>query len=405
MNSKKAMREACMNIAIFTNNYKPFIGGVPISIERLSDSLKEQGHKVYIFAPEYPEYEEEDGVIRVPLLKYLPTKNFDFPIANIFSREIERRFRSLNIDVVHIHHPFWMGKLGLSLSNKYEIPCIFTYHTRYEKYIHNMPFSTLISSTVIDSKVRRFMERCDEIIAPSSCIKKYLNGLSEESSVNIVPTGLSEMAVSKDDDKVREIKSRYCEDGELLLCSVARLTEEKNLYTLITNLKRLKDITNTKFKCIIIGNGPEKDRLEYLIKYYELEETVMLIGTVKQQEIGSYYKASDLFVFNSLSETQGLVVAEAMINETPVVALDATGVRDVVVDDKNGYLAKDNNEFVAYCSMVLEDEELLKRLARESLVTARRLTSDSLAKKMVKVYNRAYKREVTRWTRVLSYLR
>lgn len=108
-----------MRIAMMTNNYLPFVGGVPISIERLANGLRELGNEVFIFAPSYEEQDEEDGVIRIRSLEKKLDGNCVIP--NIFDPELERQFRSLDIDMIHVHHPMVMGYAGLYLGKRYGV--------------------------------------------------------------------------------------------------------------------------------------------------------------------------------------------------------------------------------------------------------------------------------------------
>ena len=127
-----------MRIAMFTNNYKPFIGGVPISIERLSNGLRKLGREVVVFAPDYGVCETEEHVVRY---KTIYQKNRDgLMIGNCFDSKIERQFLEGRFDVIHVHHPMISGFAALYLEKKYGIPVAYTYHTRYEDYLHYIGF-------------------------------------------------------------------------------------------------------------------------------------------------------------------------------------------------------------------------------------------------------------------------
>ena len=126
-----------MNIAMFTNVYKPFVGGVPVSIDRLAKSLKEKGHNVYIFAPDYPDkVMGEEDIIRCKLIAFYNSEKFDIPVADVMSSQMKSQFLKMDIDIVHVHHPFWMVDRGRHLARVKDVPVIFTYHTRYEEYLH-----------------------------------------------------------------------------------------------------------------------------------------------------------------------------------------------------------------------------------------------------------------------------
>ena len=136
-----------MNIAMFTNNYKPFIGGVPISIERLSEGLRSLGHRVTVFAPE-PEgklsAEQEKDVVRFKV--FYRKADRGMVLGNCFDRKIEAFFREGNFDVIHVHHPVLVGQTALYLGKKYNIPVAYTYHTRYEEYLHHFKLYEAMAS-------------------------------------------------------------------------------------------------------------------------------------------------------------------------------------------------------------------------------------------------------------------
>ena len=181
-----------LNIAMFTNNYFPFIGGVPISIDRLTKGLLIKGHKVVIFAPKYPIKTLEDAnVIRCKLLIYFKTKPFNFAIVNIFSPQIEKIFTAQNFDIIHVHHPFWMGIKGLELGKKYGLPVILTYHTRLEKYAHNLPlFKQTFENIASHKLIRIFSQKCNAIIAPTNSAKEYLANIGVSRDKTVLPTGV-----------------------------------------------------------------------------------------------------------------------------------------------------------------------------------------------------------------------
>ena len=122
-----------MKIALMTNNYKPFMGGVPISIERLKKGLEVLGHQVTVFAPTYEEQVEEENVFRYAtcMRKFIG----GIVLPNPFDRRIEEEFQKHDFDIIHVHHPMLIGRTAVYLSRKYNVPLAFTYHTRYEQYV------------------------------------------------------------------------------------------------------------------------------------------------------------------------------------------------------------------------------------------------------------------------------
>ena len=132
-----------MKIAMMTNNYKPFIGGVPISVERLAKGLRALGHEVCIFAPEYEgEEEPEEDVVRYRSHKRKLSNGMVFP--SMFDPCIRQEFEMREFDLIHVHQPMVMGNVAKLYSKRYGIPLVFTWHTRYEEYLHYLrPFANL----------------------------------------------------------------------------------------------------------------------------------------------------------------------------------------------------------------------------------------------------------------------
>lgn len=323
-----------MKIAMMTNNYKPFVAGVPISIERLAESLRAQGHEVVVFAPDYEGQEEETDVIRYKAL--IKGVSGGFSVPNSLDGKIERKFREGNFDLIHVHHPMMIGRTALYLSQKYQVPLVFTYHTRYEQYLHYIGLSKL--RKIIPAYIRNYTRGCDLVLAPTLLMKDYLEQIQVGTEVKVLPTGLPESSFQHDKEKAARLREQLAGDKKYLFCTVARLAEEKNLAFLLRCMKRYKDMKGDDFRLALVGDGPKRKELKKLTDTLGLEKEVIFVGRAANEEIKNYCYAADLFLFSSLTETQGIVLLESMAVGTPVLALKATGVVDVVVNGKNGYM-------------------------------------------------------------------
>lgn len=389
---KAPVPDGKLNIAMFTNNYFPFLGGVPVSIRRLAVALRNKGNNVVIFAPQYPgTVETEEGVVRCKLLNYRKTGKFDFAIANIYSPDINREFLKNKYDIIHVHHPFWMGKKGLKLGLKYDIPVILTYHTRLEMYSENLPVFKLVFKNIISHRItRKFAQKCDAIIAPTLSVKEYLVNVGVSRQKLVLPTGIDfEKYNVIDEDFINDIRRSYDPDGEILLCSVSRLAVEKNINFLIQGLKYVKENTDIRFKCIIIGNGPERENIKGLIDESSLSGEVVMIGSVDPEKIAGYYLASDLFVFSSISETQGMVLLEAMAGKCPVVCVRSSGTDDVIKDGYNGY--KTSMEIETWAAKViclLENKDALKTMSSNAFSYAHNFSMEKMADRVESFYKK-----------------
>lgn len=398
-----------MRIAMMTNNYKPFIGGVPISIDRLSRALRSLGHEVYIFAPSYEEQEPEKDVIRYKTLKHKLHGN-EMVIPNIIDTSIEERFKELKIDLIHVHHPMLIGWTALYLGKKYKIPVTYTYHTRYERYVHYLsPFNKLEELCLLkEGKVKNKLSRatlylvknkliplgteifancCDTVFAPSKSMEEYLIENKVSSNIEILPTGLSENYFYEDTEKVNKIRRTYLKNKKFLFCTVSRLSKEKNIEFIIEGLKKLKEKVGDSFNTLIIGNGPLKEELKKRVNDYGMDSSVEFLSSIPNEEIGNYYRACDMFLFASTSETQGIVLIEAMAAGNPVVAVRGSGVVEVLKDGVNGYITDfDEDQWVERIIEVVGNEKEYRKLKEGAYETGREYSEESIGRRAEHFY-------------------
>lgn len=341
-----------MRIAMMTNNYKPFVGGVPISIERLADSLRDLGHSVYVFAPDYKSpVDDDEYTFRFPTMKHKIAGAI--PIPNLIYGYVKNAISTLDIDLIHVHHPVMIGNVATRIGKEFHIPVVFTYHTRYEQYLHYLtPFGylqnkanqgNLLGESILDFAQRqviqrylnRFLEKCDMVFAPTESIQNYLKPFHIDTPISIAPTGLPP-ACFENHIEATAIRKKYLQKKQYLFCTVSRLAKEKNLSFLLRGVSAVKKQLGDVFNVLILGDGPEKENLIALSQTLKIEENVFFIGEVSNHKISAYHQACDLFLFSSKSETQGIVLLEAMAAYLPVFAIRATGVSDVVVNGENG---------------------------------------------------------------------
>lgn len=396
-----------MKIAMMTNNYKPFVGGVPISVERLSEGLRRRGHEVCIFAPEYDEAEGElweRDVVRYR--SYEKRLKNGMVIPNVFDPRIREEFEWQNFDLIHVHQPMLIGNVAMHLSRKYKIPLVYTYHTRYEEYLHYLVKSCDKNGQEVTHRyleqgkkllphyMAAYMKQCDLILAPSTDMRDYLGEQKIQVPVKVLPTGLADSAFEEDAVRSGYIRDRYLRGRGSLLCTVSRLDKEKNLYFMLRCIQKLKEHLGNDFCMLLIGDGAERQRLECYAKELGIDEVVAFAGQVPNQEVKDYLFASDAFLFTSKSETQGIVLAEAMAARLPVVAVSACGVNDIVSDGVNGYLAREvEEEFAARVESILRDVEEMERLKSGAVKTAGDYRLDSIALQAEGCYWMALERE------------
>ncbi len=390
-----------MKIGIFSDTYIPQINGVSTSIEMLRKGLEKQGHKVYIVTvnPDNMKYIKEDRVLRIP---GVPIGIFDYRLTSVYPARALKTIKSWDLDVIHSQTEFGIGTFSRIIAKQYNIPLVHTYHTMYEDYIH------YITKGYFKNTGKKVVEHltlfyCDttakELIVPT---KKTYDLFKEKykvkKNVHIIPTGIEVKKYSKkyDDKIIDNLKEKIGikkDDKNLLF--VGRLGLEKSVDVLINNhIKIIKN--NPNCNLIVVGDGPERENLEKLVKEKKLEKKVFFTGKVPLDDIGKYYNLGDLFVTASKTETQGLTVLEAMAASLPVVAINDESFVDPIKNDYNGYLFNNNEEYVNYINELLADKEKLNKMSLNAYGSSHNYSSTTFAKNVLKVYKEAIKNKKTK---------
>lgn len=372
-----------MNIGYFTDSYRPYTSGVVRSIETFTRELKKLGHQVYIFAPMYKDCEKEPGVFRY--LSVPSPTNQDFTLAIPISLRARPLVRKLKLDIIHVHSPFLMGRLGAHVARAERIPLVYTYHTLYDKYVHYVPFAQELSSKVVQKIATDFSNRCDLVIVPTSVIGEVIRQNGVRTPLVNIPTGIEIDDYRKGDSQWLRQTYRIPEHHRILLF-VGRIGQEKNIEFLIRAFyqvqQRLPDTT-----LVLVGGGPQEQELKELVAALGISEKVVFTGTLEKKLVINCYLGADLFVFASVTETQGLVIGEAKAAGLPVVAIDAFGVKEMVTHGHSGFLCQlDQREFVSRITTLLEDHELYKKMSAAAQEEAQLISAEACAKRLVQAY-------------------
>ncbi|HKJ69216.1 MAG TPA: glycosyltransferase [bacterium] len=376
-----------MKILMMTNTYKPHVGGVAESVDRLTDACRRKGHRVLVVAPQFPDQpEDEEDIIRLPAIQNFNGSDFSMSLpAPLQLRKALDRFQP---EIIHTHHPYLLGDTALRVAAVRDIPLILTYHTMYEKYTHYVPAdSPLLKRFVIELSVR-FTNLCDHVIAPSQSVAEIIRERGTTAPVSVIPTGVDyDRFSSGDGGRIRRELS--LPDDAWVEGHVGRLAPEKNLDFLAQSVAEfLGEHSTAHF--LVAGDGPSRKSMETIFLNTTGMGRIHFLGVRQDQDLIDCYHAMDVFAFSSQSETQGLVLAEAMAAGVPVVALDGPGVRDVVEDGYNGILLEDRNE--AHFADALHDVYALldaqQKNRKQSIdETAQRFSSMKCADDVLQVYD------------------
>ncbi|MBL28884.1 MAG: glycosyl transferase family 1 [Rhodospirillaceae bacterium] len=327
-----------MKIVMMTNTYTPHVGGVARSVEAFTTEYRRRGHRVLVVAPEFDNMpEDEVDVVRIPAIQRF--NGSDFSLALTAPGFLSDRVEAFDPDVFHSHHPFLIGATALRLAHRTETPIVFTHHTMYEQYTHYVPGETKALQRFIVNLSTSYANLCDRVIAPSASVAATLRDRKVSTPIEVIPTGVDLSLYARGSGPgFRAIMG--IPEKAFVVGHLGRLAPEKNIEFLAEGVARfLTSRKNAHF--LVVGQGPSQNALKSVFAEHGLSERIHFAGTVQHPLLASAYKAMDVFAFASKSETQGMVLTEAIAAGVPLVALDAPGVHEVVRPGENGVLVRD----------------------------------------------------------------
>jgi glycosyltransferase involved in cell wall biosynthesis len=332
-----------MKILMITNTYLPHVGGVANSVAGFKKALQKRGHKVMVIAPHFEGEKFQKDVLRVEALQNFNGSDFSLSLPSLIFKN--KDIDAFNPDIIHAHHPFLLGISALRIARRREIPIVFTHHTLYERYTHYVPFESELLKKAAKKMAAQYCNLCDGVIAPSKSIQSLLYKREVSVPISVIPTGIERRTFSKKPTK--KTKELLNISHELFLVGhVSRLALEKNQFFLAKAVACfLQKNENTMFA--IAGSGEIEDDLKNIFITYNVLNKVSFLGNLQGDELLALYQRMDLFVFSSTSETQGMVLAEAMLAHTPIVALKAPAITEMISNTNGILVSKEDTKMFA----------------------------------------------------------
>ena len=329
-----------MRIGLFTNNYRPLVNGLATSVESFARAFRRAGHDVTVVAPRYPGgCPPEPGVLRVPGFRAPTHHAYVLPVASWPG--VGSTVAALQLDVFHAQHPLLLGAAAARWARQAGRPLVYTYHTHYDRYAHYVPGPSHLVARLAVRQAVAFANRADLVIAPGPAVARALLAHGVKTSVAIVPTGVALSPRSAGISRMEARRDLGLGEGDPLCLSVGRLAREKNQAFLLSAFALiLRDLPAARL--VLVGEGDDRPRLERLTRVFGIGERVRFVGAVPHEAVGDYYRAADLFLFPSTSETQGIVVLEAMAADLPVVAVASDAAADLLADGQGGILTPED---------------------------------------------------------------
>jgi 1,2-diacylglycerol 3-alpha-glucosyltransferase len=375
-----------VRIGIFTNCYLPMVNGVVGAIGLLKRGFEEQGHETHIFAPAFDDYRDtEERVYRYLALDL--TKEVKYPVAVPFSWKIQKIIDSLALDLIHCHHPFVLGPAGHKAARGKRIPTIYTFHTQYEQYSHYIPLPLNLVNWLSKRKIRNFCQSVAQITTPAESARELLISYGVTNPVAVIPNPTLLATAAGNGGAIR---ARYGLERQRVLITIGRIAAEKNLGLLLKSYRHiLNRIDPGSIRLMIVGDGPELEKLKQTSVALGLDDRVIFTGLVTPAEVPQYLAAADLFLMTSLSEVKPLSQLEALAAGVPLISVKAPGANDTIVDAVNGRLVPDDPvEIGEVVLQLLADEIKLARYKKAARRTAERYSHSKIAAEYLELFER-----------------
>ncbi|CAM2877921.1 glycosyltransferase [Rariglobus hedericola] len=392
-----------MKICMMTNTYLPHVGGVARSVSTFAEEYRQRKHQVLVIAPEFegkPLTKRAAAIVE----RVAAIQNFngsDFSVRLPLAATLSDRLDAFQSDIIHTHHPFLLGDTALRVAATKNVPVIFTHHTRYEDYTHYVPFDSPALKQVAINLSTEFANLCDGVIAPSESIAKLIKKRGVTSPIRVVPTGI-DVETFASGDGARFRKKFKIPAKAFVVGHLGRLAPEKNLGYLAEAVALFVKKTPTA-RFLVVGGGPSEDAIKATFAKHGAASQLILAGKHSGRSLADAYNAMDVFAFASFSETQGMVLAEAMAAGRPVVALNASGVREVMRHGKNGFMLPARTPaktFAAHLARLQAEPKLRRAFSKEARRTAEDFSKEHCAELALAFYEDI--RKATRRERLIT---
>ena len=359
-----------LKIGLFIDTFYPMVDGVIQVVDQYAKRLcKFCDVTVFTTKPRKGKTDTIEHPYKVVRCKVMAVPGQDYDLALPGSdKEFKKAVEEAELDIVHIHSPFTIGKIGVKYAKKHNIPVIATLHSQYKQDFHKATKMKWLAN-IMTSVIMKTFNKCDRCFAVNSKIAEiYYKDYKAKALPDVLLNGTDFFPVEDEDAALKLVNKKFNLDKDMpVFLFVGRLTNLKNIFFIAKALKKLKD-QGKKFKMFYVGSGPDENKLKDLVKELGLEDDVILTGRIMDRDLlkAIYFRAK-LFLFPSMYDANSLVQIEAASQKTPTIFLEGSATSASVTNDVNGFLAKnDIDAFAEKIKEVLENDELYEAVKKNA---------------------------------------
>ena len=376
-----------INIGLFIDTYFPMIDGVIMVVDNYAKKLSKYGN-VTVFAPSVDKKFDDSKlpykVVRCKSIK-LHFIDYSLPSPKV-DREFLKELDKSNLDIVHIHSPFTIGKIGISYAKKHNIPVVATMHSQFKQDFKRALKTNSLASVGTKIVIDVF-NKCDECWAVNSGIAKlYYEDYKYKEMPKVTTNATDLLPVDNRDESITRINKKHKLKDELVFLFVGRINKLKNIFFIVDSLKIYKEMNNN-FKMLFVGTGQDEEKLKEYVKELGLDKNVIFVGKVSNRdELRDYYVRSDLFLFPSLYDANSIVQIEASSQKLPCLFLDNAKTASDIKDNVTGFLSKeDPHVYASRINEIMTNKKLYNKVS-ENVFKELYVTWDDVAKDVYKRY-------------------
>ena len=338
-----------LKIGMFMDSWYPDINGVIVVMENLIKQMSEYA-EVTLVVPKMDKNDKDKSypfkVIRVDSVP-LPLAKYKLGLVDVEYLPLKKKFKKIDFDIIHIHSPFALGRLGIRIAREKNIPVVATMHTRWEfefkKYLKSQRLTNLCIKHLIKS-----YNKCDGCIALNKSLTKVYRDYGYKGMFHIINNGTDMELIKNKKNSLKRVNNLFkLNKDDIVFLFVGRIISIKNIFFILDTLKELKN-RNFKYKMLYVGDGPDYEELNKRIKEYGLSNEVTLAGRIIDRELlKSIYYRANLFIFPSLFDSSSLVQIEAASQETPTIFVEGAVTADNIENNVNGFTEKEDVQLFA----------------------------------------------------------
>lgn len=387
-----------MRILFATDQYLPTPGGISIVTQRISTALAKKGHTVGVIAPSTDwkfRKESKEGVTIYSISSLLvhKLKQLRYSPTFLYRKKIDRIITSFQPDIIHLETPNTIASEALYVAEKLKIPVIATCHIMPENISGTLPFLPSKIGKMIGNlymkQVINVYNKVSLVTAPTPIGTAILIANNITRPTLALSNGIDLQAFRKPSkEEIQRLLEKYNLPRVPIILYIGRLDKEKKVNILIESLQFLKK--SQQFHVVIEGKGQQMENLEDLAQKLGVQNKISFIGYIEENELSTLYSLATVFVMPSTAELQSLVTMEAMALGLPVIGAKAGALPYLIKPDKNGFLFEPDNpeDLARKLQQVLENQDMQKKMSRESLELIKEHDINNIIEKMEALYTK-----------------